>query len=888
MEEQLRTVADEEGDLALEQRIRDLDLHQAYLMTRAYTLYFDLLNAAEDNYRVNSLHREALENAPLPVHDTIEEAIDMLKARGMDAHQMAALVSRLQIEMVLTAHPTEIKRRTVLGAIQRIASILRTLSFTELSPREMERYRQDLRAQIAELWLTERARTTKPSVTDEVRTVLFYVSGVFWDAIPRIYELLEKALARNYPDVKVKQDWLRLGSWVGGDRDGNPNVTSDVTARALALHRGTAIKKHRQNLHELSHHLSMSARSVPPAHELVNWLERQQPYPPRQENVAERYPNEPYRLSLSLLTSKLDRAIAEDMQMWLLSDLPHEFAMMCADLAKPLEFVHASIPRLVAEDELKTLRRQVRVFGLYGARMDLREHSDQLTKALAEVLRALDIQQDYEGLQPDARQDLLVRLLSEPSPALAGHPGVSPQAAETWSVFRLRDRAHAVYGPNLLGPFVISMTHSASDVLGVLLMARWSGCDRGLQVVPLFETIEDLNAAAETMDVLFNLDVYRQHLETCPDGQMIMIGYSDSNKDGGFLRAAWGLYTAQERVAEVCKRHGIPFTLFHGRGGTTARGGGPVNKTILAEPGGIVNGHFRQTEQGEILSSRYLTDDLARRHLEQVVNAVLLASAPPEFQPNPLDPLRRDWIGTPARIPDAWRAAMDAMAEAAYQAYRGLVYQTPSFMQYWQNVTPLNEIEHLNIGSRPASRQPGKEHVTRIRAIPWVFSWMQSRFNLPGWYGLGSGLQVILSRGPEGLALLQEMYQRWPYFQVLLNNAEQSLVKANIRLAEKYSQLEPDQPAAGQIFERIQAEYRQAVKGVLSINGETGLLERRPDVLRSVQRREPTIALLNFIQLEMLRRLRALPDADNPEAGEIREVALLTISGIASGLRNTG
>ncbi len=887
MEEQLRAAA-EDGEETLSARTHDLNLQQAYAITRAYTLYFDLMNAAEDNYRVNALHREALENAPQPVHDSIEDAIVELKARGMSAGQMQDLVSKLQIEMVLTAHPTEIKRRTVLSAIQRIAGILRTLSFTELSPRELERFRQRLRAEIANLWLTERARTVKPSVTDEVRTVLFYVSRVFWDVIPRIYNSLEKGLARSYPEVQPRSDWLRLGSWVGGDRDGNPNVTSDVTARSLALHRGTAIKKHRENLHELSRHLSMSARSVPPTPALQGWLNNQQPYPPRPQNVADRYPNEPYRLALALLYSRLDQAIHEDMQVWLLSDLPHQAELMCDQLSEPLERVDESIPPMVSEGELKTMRRQMRVFGLYGARMDLREHSDRLTQALSEVLRALDIERDYQGLEPQARKDLLVRLLNEPSPPLAGHPGVSPQAAETWAVFRLRDRTKAVYGPNLLGPFVISMAHSASDVLGVLLMARWSGCDDGLQVTPLFETIQDLNTAADTMDELFRLEVYRQHIETCPDGQMIMIGYSDSNKDGGFLRAAWGLYTAQERVAAVCKQHNVPFTLFHGRGGTTARGGGPVNKTILAEPSGIVNGRFRQTEQGEILSSRYLTDDLARRHLEQVVNAVLLASAPPEFQPDPQDPKRRSWIGTPAQIPDRWRTDMDAMAEAAMQAYRSLVYETPEFMEFWQTVTPLKEIEHLKIGSRPASRAPGKEHVTRIRAIPWVFSWMQSRFNLPGWYGLGSGLEVLLSKGEEGLQQLREMYERWPWFQVLLNNAEQSLVKADLRIANLYSRMAPDQEKARQIFDLIQAEYKRTVEGLLAINGQSGLMERKPDVLHSVQMRNPTIETLNYIQIEMLNRLHALDDQEGQQAQQIREVALLTISGIASGLRNTG
>jgi phosphoenolpyruvate carboxylase len=416
------------------------------------------------------------------------------------------------------------------------------------------------------------------------------------------------------------------------------------------------------------------------------------------------------------------------------------------------------------------------------------------------------------------------------------------------------------------------MTHAAADVLGVLLMARWAAAADGLHVVPLFETLVDLEAAPHILADLFSLDVYRQHLAACGDEQMVMLGYSDSNKDGGYLAANWALYQAQEAIAQVCKAHGIRLTLFHGRGGTLARGGGPANRAIMAQPSGTVGGRFRVTEQGEAIADRYANPDLAYRHLSQIVNAVLLASSP----------VRGD-AGAGDGVLAAWRAGMSSMAEAAWRVYRALVFETPGFTRFWQAATPIDEIAHLHIGSRPATRQVDVTEIEAVRAIPWVFSWMQSRFNLPGWYGLGSGLAA----GPTQTQL-REMYASWPFFRTLLDNVEMSLLKADMEIAALYAELVPDRQLAASLMATIRAEYERTRSAVLTITGHQELLDGDPVIQRSVFLRNPYIDPLNYIQVETLRRLRALPDPECPEAEALRQVVVVTINGIAAGLRNTG
>ena len=466
------------------------------------------------------------------------------------------------------------------------------------------------------------------------------------------------------------------------------------------------------------------------------------------------------------------------------------------------------------------------------------------------------------------RLEHLTTLLEEPPSNLADRPGVTAKTAETWSVFKLMHRAQEVYGKDLFGAFVISMTQCPADVLSVLLLSRWAGCQENLMIAPLFETVDDLRNAPEVLDLLFNHTLYRHHLRTNGDHQMVMIGYSDSNKDAGYLSANWNLYQAQEQIDKVCSKHGIKLTLFHGRGGTVARGGGPANRVILAQPPGTINGRFRLTEQGETIASRYSNSDMAFQHLEQVVSAVISASLPEE---NGL------------QIPLAWRQELEMMSKTAKRAYHGLVYQSPGFMRFWQQVTPIHEITQLRIGSRPAMRQPGTHQVTKIRAIPWVFSWMQSRFNLPGWFGLGTGLAAASSG-----EMLKEMYVRWPFFRAILANAEMSLQKADLEIARLYLTLVDNQKEAEEFYKNIHSEYEQTKERILAITGNINLLDNEPNLQHSIQLRNPYIDPLNFIQVETLHRLRAIKDHTSPQAEELQNVIVLTINGIASGLRNTG
>ena len=872
-EERIRAAAKErrsgntESAKELEAEVEALDVNAARAVSAAFTTYFDLVNLAEEYQRVQQLRERESMLSPQPVNESVGDAIATLQKEGVTSQQLQSLLDELFIELVLTAHPTEARRRTVTSKVQRVAQLLSDISSHRFTPREREKLRAAIHAEVASLWLTDRDRTVRPPVTDEVRTGLYFIDNVFWDALPMLYEDLEQALATYYPDVTPSSHWLRLASWMGGDRDGNPNVTHDITAETSRLHRGLAVEKHRRNLQELARRLSVSTRRLKPSPELLAWIEARHPLPPHVAYIEERYPAEPYRLVLALLANDLAEASRDDMTARLLERTPHQARVRIEELLKPLEMITACLPPSLQEDEIEKACRQLQIFGLHSMRLDLREDSSRLNGTLDETLRALNVTAAFAELPEQERLALLTDLLNSSLPDLSEQPGITPATAETWALFQLIKRVQDVYGAELLGPFIISMCRSAADVLSVLLLARWLGCDKGMQIVPLFETIEDLRAAPSIFESLLDLPIYREHLATCHDQQMIMIGYSDSNKDGGYVMSNWALYQGQENIAKVAHQHNIALTIFHGRGGTIARGGGPANRGIRAQPPGSIRGRFRLTEQGEVIAARYSNLELAHRHLEQLVHAVLLASSPAKAK---------------LEIPEAWRTAMDQMSGTAHTMYRALVYENPKFIEFWQTATPLDEIKRLHIGSRPAARGTSSE-VTKIRAIPWVFSWMQGRFNLPGWFGLGSALAAV-----KDDALLREMYNGWALFKTMLNNAEMSLLKADMGIASLYVDLVPDKALGNEMFKAIRDEYDRTRDIVLAITGHANLLEEEPITQNAVQLRNPYVDPLNYIQVEMLRRIRALPDQESREAQSIREVIGITINGIAAGLRNTG
>jgi phosphoenolpyruvate carboxylase len=706
-------------------------------------------------------------------------------------------------------------------------------------------------------------------VTDEVRTGLFFVDTVLWDALPRIGADLQAALREHYPGLAAPSGWLTLASWIGGDRDGNPLVVTPVTAETLRLHRGLAVERHRRNLLALARRLSLSDRRCPPPAALTAWLQSRRPLPMRVARLEQRYAGEPYRLALSLLAADLEVASQDDMTARLLDETPHHALVSSEPVARVLDLIADGIPAALAVDGLDMLRAQLATFGLHALRLDVREDAGRLGIALGGILAGLGIAASFERQDDATRSALLLRLLAEESPKpsdITGAAGAREESAETWRLFRLLARTESVYGRDPLGCFVISMTRGPADVLTVMLLARWAGCAPGLPIVPLFETLDDLDAAPRVLGALFTTPAYRAHLEAAGSRQTVMIGYSDSNKDGGYLAAGWALYQAQQAVARACAEHGVASTIFHGRGGTVARGGGPAGRAIRAQPPGTVRGRFRLTEQGETIASRYAEPELAHRHLEQIVSAVLLASAETRV---------RD-------VAPTWRATMDAMAARAREAYRARVEGTPGFLDYWHAATPIDEISRLRLGSRPAARRGGPLTPKAVRAIPWVFSWMQSRFNLPGWYGLGTAL------APADRGELAEMYRAWPFYRAILDNAEMSLLKADMGIAALYSDLVPDRALAARIFERVQDEYRRTCDAILAVTGHASLMDGEPVIQRSVHLRNPYVDPLNYLQVEMLRRLRALADPEGAEAADYREVIVLTINGIAAGLRNTG
>ena len=867
----------------LAEQVGALSIDQARAVASAFTVYFDLANLAEEAQRVDALRARERAQHPAPIGESIGEAIATLERRGVTSEQMAQLLRELHIELVLTAHPTEAKRRTILSKLQRISRHVHTLFDSDPLPREHAECSAAISAEITSLWLTHRARTRRPDVTDEVRTGLYFVDNILWDALARIYADLDAALAQHYPGLAAPPRWLTLASWIGGDRDGNPNVTTAVTAETLRLHRGLAVERHRAELQELARRLSLDVHRVPPPRELQIWLESRHPLPARVAYLETRYADEPYRLILSLLASDLEYASQDDMTARLLEDTPHTARLHFSDLAAPLDWIARATPPRLARDRLLKVRRQLDIFGLHAARLDLREDSTRLASALGEILRALNVAVDFENADDAKQMRVLLDLLAQPErpAALAKNPGVTEATAETWAVFRLLARVQKVYGREMLGPFIISMTRGPADVLTVLLLARWAGCAEGLQIVPLFETLDDLAAAPRVLADLFARDIYRSHLAASGDEQIVMIGYSDSNKDGGFLAANWALYQAQEAITRVCREHDIKLTLFHGRGGTVARGGGPANRAIRAQPPGTVNGRFRVTEQGESIVARYSDPELAHRHLEQITSAVILASVTDDESRELTEPNSATRHSSLATRPE-WRAAMNAMSSVARRTYRALVYETPGFVDFWRAATPLEEINNLSIGSRPASRPSDDLQITRIRAIPWVFSWMQSRFNLPSWYGLGTALSG------QSPALLQQMYDAWQFFRALLDNTEMSLLKADMDIAALYSALVPDRALADTILRRVRAEYDLTREMVLRITRHADLMEEDPVIEHSVHLRNPYVDPLNYIQVEMLNRLRALPDQNSDEADALREVINITINGIAAGLRNTG
>ncbi len=863
---------------------------EARNLVRAFAAYFALVNLAEQLQRGWVLRDRARARPGVPRAESIAEATAELAAAGVPAETLQTWLDAAEIVPVFTAHPTEARRRVTLERLRRIDEAVERLHAPGILPEEEAEQARRIEEEIVTLWQSDEVRSGRPTVLDEVQNGLYYFEHGLFDLVPRLYRDLETSLAASYPGQAFRvPPLLRFGSWIGGDRDGNPFVTPEVTVEAARRLRVAALTRHLASIEDLGRRLSQSTREISVEGELHRALDDHDERDPELgRELSRRLPYEPYRRLCGHIAHKLRRSLDHartHAPAFFRDDPPprdpgryHGAGELLADLATIDRSLRAHGGGAVAEGALRDVIRSVEVFGLHLATLDVRQHSERHTAALSGIFARAGVCADYRAQGEDARVATLARVFEDPRPLIPIGAAFFPEVREVIATFRTIAAITEELSPDAIHTVIVSMTRGASDLLAVLVLAREAGLYRPDQatsrvdVVPLFETLADLAAAPRVLEACLRIPAYSAHLRLRGGVQEVMLGYSDSNKDAGFVAANWALYRAQRELREVAARAGIELRFFHGRGGAIGRGGGPANKAILAQPPGTVGSRIRLTEQGEVIADRYGLPDLAQRHLEQLVNAVLRAA----FVQGDL---RR------AAEP-AWEAALATLADDACTTYRALVYDDPTFLQYFRSATPIAEIGRLNLGSRPASRK-ASTRIEDLRAIPWVFAWMQSRHTLPGWYGLGHALEAFVEAGgPEALTLLQTMYEAWPFFRTMLDSAQMILGKADLHIAARYAELVPDQAVARAIFGQIEAEHARSTRMIARVAGAAEILDYAPVLKRSIALRNPYVDPMSYLQVELLERLRAAPDG--PDHAALEDAIMLSISGIAAGLKNTG
>ncbi len=839
--------------------LADLDLATAERLLRAFTVYFQLINLAEEIHRVrvNRLRdADASEDRPRP--ESIAAAIVELRDDGWSHGQARRLIESLDVGPTLTAHPTEVKRYTVRLKLERVAEALRALRERELAPQQRRELDDEIHAEIATLWQTRELLQDKPTVLDEVKNALYFFRRSLLDAVPRLQQDLEAALAAAYGQVGEAplRPVVRIRSWIGGDRDGNPFVTPDVTQAAVRLQAEVALEASLHDVDLLVQRLSQAEERV----SLTKTFRDDLTALEASEGGADRFEHEPFRRKLFFVHRFLLQSRERLVEGRSVPGYPGGSDGFRRDLELVASTLEQGQSGRAARAFVWPVLQRARAFGFELAPIDLREHSAVHERAVGQLLAHAGVTSSYATAPEGERIALLAAELASPRPLASQDAELGPEAEGAIGflhVFRWVQRDIAT---DATGSYVVSMTEGASDVLEVLVLAKQAGVHE-IDATPLFETQDDLDAAPGVLRTLLGLPVYRAHVER-RGVQEVMIGYSDSNKDAGFLSANWALYRAQEGIAEVCREAGVPLRLFHGRGTSIGRGGGPAGRAILAQPPGSLGGRMRLTEQGEAMADRYTDPDLAHRHLEQIVHAFLLSSA-------------RDARGSDP-VPPRFRNAMDQAAAEARRAYRELL-EAPGFLDLYAQVTPIEEISRLNVGSRPA-RRAGDRSLQNLRAIPWVFSWTQCRANLPGWYGLGSGLGAI------DPGLVREMYDAWPFFRTVVDFARMSLAKSDLAVFRRYLDL-ADEAAARAFGPRIEAEHARSVDVVEKATGHPLFA---PDTLsRSIELRNPYVDPISYLQVELLGRLRSLP-LDSPDRPGVESAVLVSLLGISAGMRNTG
>jgi phosphoenolpyruvate carboxylase len=940
------------------QLVEGLELLDAIRVARAFALYFQLINSVEQHYeqqgqqqqyraaygevgtasaiaglatiRPHTSHHDSsnadavgiprvnpdttdISLLPTSYRDagTFHWLFPALKRLNVPPQLIQQLINNLDIRLVFTAHPTEIVRRTIRDKQRRIASLLRRLDRAEdsetgiglTSSWEIESLKEQLTEEIRIWWRTDELHQFKPSVLDEVDYTLHYFDVVLFDALPQLYQRFERSLKLSFPFLTPpRPNFCRFGSWVGADRDGNPSVTPEVTWKTACYQRNLVLEKYLTSLDQLTKLLSLSLHwsEVQPA--LLDSLDQdQQKMPDVYEKWAIRYRQEPYRLKLAYMEQRLCNTLHRSQRLYQGDILQEDRSDYTEIPLYPSGEDFLADLRIIQQDlastgmvcaELEQLICQVELYGFVLAQLDLRQESSRHSDALDEITAYLGIlPKPYNELSESEKREWLVTELNTRRPLVPAEMPFSETTCETIETFRMVRRLHREFGPQICRSYIISMSHDVSDLLEVLLFAKEAGLfdpatwEASLQPVPLFETVEDLKHAPGVIRALFDLPLYRAVAiaggRSATPIQEVMLGYSDSNKDSGFLSSNWEIHKAQQALQATADRYGIALRIFHGRGGSVGRGGGPAYEAILAQPGASLNGRIKITEQGEVLASKYNLPDLALYNLETVATAVIQGS----LLHSSMDAI------------EPWNEIMEELAARSRQHYRALIYEQPDFVEFFHQVTPIEEISQLQISSRPARRK-GKKTLDSLRAIPWVFSWTQARFLLPAWYGVGTALQEFLVEDvEERLKLLRYFYQKWPFFKMVISKVEMTLAKVDLQMAEHYVQelSEPEnQERFFSLYEEIKAEFIKTSDIILRITGHHRLLDGDPDLQRSVHLRNGTIVPLGFIQVALLKRLRYHRNAvygvikSRYSREELLRGALLTINGIAAGMRNTG
>ncbi|MCV0440645.1 MAG: phosphoenolpyruvate carboxylase [Hydrogenophaga sp.] len=885
-----RRHADEQADKALKKLLKGLSGDQTVSVIRAFTYFSHLANLAEDRHHIR--RRAVHERAGELQEGSLARTLERLRAAGIAPAEVVRTLARSHISPVLTAHPTEVQRKSILDAERAIARLLTERDDPQHLPRERADNEARIRARVTQLWQTRLLRFTKLTVADEIENALSYYEATFLTQIPRLYRELEEGLGEGDGDATIAP-FLRMGQWIGGDRDGNPNVTAPTLELALHSQADMVLRHHLTQLHHLGAELSVSAMLARVS--------------PAMQALAERSPDtnahrqdEPYRRALTGMYARLAATLKTltggDAARHAVA--PQDPYTHAGELLDDLRTIEDSLKThhgaALARARLQPLMRAVQVFGFHLATVDLRQSSDKHEEVVAELLAIARIEPHYSQLDEAGKRAVLLRQLDDARPLRVPGASYSAHTQGELAIFETARSGRARFGAQAIRHAIISHTETVSDLLEVLLLQKETGLMRGtlhddavcdLIVVPLFETIEDLRNAAPIMRDYYALPGVRAMVQRgAADGyceQDIMLGYSDSNKDGGIFTSNWELYRAETALVGLfdALNQGSPqpiqLRMFHGRGGTVGRGGGPSFQAILAQPPGTVRGQIRLTEQGEVIGSKYANPEIGRRNLETLVAATLEATL----------------LQATRAAPKAFLAAADELSRASMAAYRALVYDTPRFAEYFFAATPIREIAELNIGSRPASRK-ATQKIEDLRAIPWGFSWGQCRLTLPGWYGFGSAVHAFLHRdGPKGVAtqkaLLQKMVKQWPFFSTLLSNMDMVLAKSDLALASRYAELVPDKRLRNQVFKAIEAEWQRTADALTLITGVKQRLVNNAALQRSIRHRFPYIDPLHHLQVELVRRHRAGDQGANVD-DRVKRGIHISINGIAAGLRNTG